>query len=128
MSKTREELSRQAEAEMQAAEPAKVNFASALYSASLFSATVAVGIMLYVSCVIFLMPTHYLEESQWDVMRALLSVKMMISFSLFLLPFVVLLQLVTGMNFVRRKIVMEFCAVLFSVLICTLFFWPGWFF
>ena len=128
MSESKEQMSLRAEAELKQVEVKALTFTGSIYSASLFSVTASVAILLYVSCVIFLMPTEYLEKTQWDVLRAILSIKMMLSFSLFLMPFIVLLQMITGVDFNRKKTLLEFIAVLFSVLVCVLFFWPGWLF
>ena len=128
MIESKEQMSLRAEAEASEGEGKSLTFTGSIYSASLFSVTASVTILLYVSCVIFLMPTDYLEKTQWDVLRAVLSLKMMLSFSLFLMPFIVLLQMISGVNFNRKKNLLEFIAVLFGVLVCGLFFWPGWLF
>ena len=103
MSESKEQMSLRAEAELNEAEDKALTFTGSIYSASLFSVTASVAILLYVSCVIFLIPTDYLEKTQWDVLRAVLSIKMMLSFSLFLMPFIVLLQMITGVDFNRRS-------------------------
>ena len=110
-----------------------VKKSSVLYLASsnslVFSVTMLVSLLLFGMIVLFVVPTQWLEERQWQVMPALHSLFYMFGISIIFYPVSLLFQLmIAGMvqEFKKYTWQMEFAGLSFALILGVCFFWPGY--
>jgi hypothetical protein len=92
--------------------------------------TMFTTVLLYGICVIFLVPVEWLQEQNWDVFKSIKALFYLMMTTLLVFPISLLFQLlIAGMvrEFKRCKWQMELGGLAAGLLLCSLFFWPGWF-
>ena len=92
--------------------------------------TMFISVLLYGLLVIFFVPTDWLVEKDWQVFKSLGALVYLMVISLIFFPVSLAFQLlIAGMvqDFKRYKWQMEIGGLAAALLLCILFFWPGYF-
>lgn len=92
--------------------------------------TMFISMLTYGLMVIFFVPVEWLAEEGWQVFDSINALLYLAVVSMLLFPCSLIFQLlIAGMvqNFKRYKWQMEFGGFGIAILLCILFFWPGYF-
>lgn len=92
--------------------------------------TMFISMLTYGLMVIFFVPVEWLSEGDWQVFDSINALLYLAVVSMLLFPCSLIFQLlIAGMvqNFKRYKWQMELGGFGIAILLCILFFWPGYF-
>ena len=94
-----------------------------------FSLTMFFGLLIYGLMVLFIVPTAWLEEKNWQVVSSLNALLYLFIVSVVFFPVSLLFQLMVGglvQDFKKYTWQMELAGLCIALLMALLFYWPGY--